>query len=99
MPVEQEERLKPVLYDEEPSEEVLEWARKHINEDPDMKDQAISELRDMIFGENQFLIYLHCKKNFILKDKTHSPSDHFVLTFSRLLNLVFICGLNYWLLY
>lgn len=51
MPLAQEERLKPILYDEEPSDELLEWARKHINEDPDSKDQLISELRDMIYGE------------------------------------------------
>lgn len=52
MPLAQEERLKPVLYDEEPSDELLEWARNHINEDPDSKDQLISELRDMIYGKN-----------------------------------------------
>lgn len=51
MSSEQEERLKPVLYDDEPSEELLEWARKHINEDPDTKDQLISELRDMVYGK------------------------------------------------
>lgn len=54
MSTEHEERLKPVLFDDEPSEELLEWARKHINEDPDMKDQAISELRDMIYGKTSF---------------------------------------------
>lgn len=44
------ERLKPKLYDEEPSEELLEWAKIHINEDPDKKDELISELKDMVYG-------------------------------------------------
>lgn len=51
MPFEKEERLKPILYDEEPSDELLQWARKHINEDPDTKDEFISELKDMVYGE------------------------------------------------
>lgn len=54
MSVDHEERLKPILYDEEPSEELLEWARIHINENPDTKDQLVSELRDMIFGKKNF---------------------------------------------
>lgn len=34
-----------------PSEELLEFARKEINEDPETRCQVISDLRDMIYGE------------------------------------------------
>lgn len=39
-----------VIHDEEPSEELLEWAKENINEDPNKKDLWISELRDLIYG-------------------------------------------------
>lgn len=51
MSIETEERLKPVLYDAEPSEELLEWARIHINEDPDTKYQLIEDLKDLVYGK------------------------------------------------
>lgn len=34
-----------------PPPEVLEYARKEVNENPETRCQKVSELRDMIYGE------------------------------------------------
>lgn len=34
-----------------PPQELLEYARKEVNEDPETRCQVISEFRDMIYGE------------------------------------------------
>lgn len=34
----------------EPSQELVEWAKKEIKEDPEKKLQILNELRDMIYG-------------------------------------------------
>lgn len=36
----------------EPSQELLNWAKENINEDPETRCQKIQDLRDMIFGMN-----------------------------------------------
>jgi hypothetical protein len=44
----------------EASEELLEWAKENIREDPNTKCQMISDLRDMIYCKLSSLI-LHKK--------------------------------------
>lgn len=41
----------------EPPPELLEFARLHCGEDPDMRLQAIADLRDMIYGKTLFRGY------------------------------------------
>lgn len=48
-----EEINKAVLDLSEPSDELLEWAKENINEDPDTKDLLISELKDMIYEKGE----------------------------------------------
>ncbi|CAG9864376.1 unnamed protein product [Phyllotreta striolata] len=38
---------------EGPSKELLEWARNHINENPDVKDLLLSELKDRIYEKGE----------------------------------------------
>ncbi|KAL1500923.1 hypothetical protein ABEB36_006342 [Hypothenemus hampei] len=47
--------LKPQVNLNEPDrdDEIVKWAQRHINEDPDMKFQLIQELRDMIFERGE----------------------------------------------
>jgi hypothetical protein len=44
-----DEEMKFVLELEEPSQELLDWAKDNIGENSDTKSQMISELRDMIY--------------------------------------------------
>jgi hypothetical protein len=44
-----DEEMKFVLALEEPSQELLDWAKENIGENSDTKSQMISELRDMIY--------------------------------------------------
>ncbi|EFA03951.1 clavesin-2 [Tribolium castaneum] len=37
----------------EPSQDLLDWAKEHINEDPDTKCQLIDELREMIYSRGE----------------------------------------------
>ncbi|CAH1953939.1 unnamed protein product [Acanthoscelides obtectus] len=49
----EESRLKCSVDTEEPSDDLLEWARENIGEDPDTKELRICELRDMIFERGE----------------------------------------------
>jgi hypothetical protein len=44
-----DEDMKFVLEVEEPSQELLNWAKDNIGENSDTKSQIISDLRDMIY--------------------------------------------------
>ncbi|CAH1117993.1 unnamed protein product [Phaedon cochleariae] len=68
MPVE-EKRMKAELNIDEPSEELLEWAKENINENPDKTDLLISDLRDMIFEKGECI--------------PHRTDDKFLLRFLR----------------
>lgn len=35
----------------EPPQELLDWAREHLNENPETRDQVLQDFRDMIFGK------------------------------------------------
>lgn len=35
----------------EPPQELLDWARKNLNEDPETRCQVLQELRDIIYGK------------------------------------------------
>ncbi|XP_044266849.1 alpha-tocopherol transfer protein-like [Tribolium madens] len=37
----------------EPSQDLLDWAKEHINEDPDTKCQLIEEFREMIYSKGE----------------------------------------------
>ncbi|CAH1105709.1 unnamed protein product [Psylliodes chrysocephalus] len=50
---EKQNRIKAKVNIEEPSEELLEWAKNNINEDPDTRDLLISELKDMIYERGE----------------------------------------------
>lgn len=34
----------------EPPQELLEWAKENLNEDPETRCQVLEEFRDMIYG-------------------------------------------------
>jgi hypothetical protein len=53
----------------EASEELLEWAKENIREDPNTKCQMISDLRDMIYSRGE------CTP--------HRTDDKFLLRFLR----------------
>lgn len=36
---------------EEPPQELVDWAKEHLNEDPATRCQVLQELRDMIYGK------------------------------------------------
>lgn len=40
----------------EPSQELLDWAKENINEDPDTKCQVIDELKELIYCKLPLLI-------------------------------------------
>ncbi|CAH1367984.1 unnamed protein product [Tenebrio molitor] len=48
-----DEEMKFVLELEEPSQELLDWAKDNIGENSDTKSQMISELRDMIYSRGE----------------------------------------------
>lgn len=35
----------------EPPQELVHWAKEHLNEDPETRCQVLQELRDMIYGK------------------------------------------------
>nr|CAH7741004.1 unnamed protein product [Callosobruchus chinensis] len=49
----EESRLKASVDTEEPTKELLEWAKENIGEDPDTRELRICELRDMIFERGE----------------------------------------------
>ncbi|XP_028127989.1 alpha-tocopherol transfer protein isoform X1 [Diabrotica virgifera virgifera] len=78
-PQKKETTFKGTFDLEEPSQELLQWAKENINEDPDTRDLLISELKDMIYerGEctptrtdDEFLLRFLRARHFILK-KAH----------------------------
>ncbi|XP_018569338.1 clavesin-2 isoform X2 [Anoplophora glabripennis] len=65
----EKDRLKATLDLEEPTEDLMEWAKDNINEDPDKSDQIVSDFRDMIFAKGE------CTP--------HRTDDAFLLQFLR----------------
>ncbi|KAJ8975597.1 hypothetical protein NQ317_004438 [Molorchus minor] len=49
MSIQEDGPLEPSIDLGEPTEDLIEWAKEHINEDPDKRDQVISDFRDLIF--------------------------------------------------
>lgn len=43
-----------------PPPELVEYAKREINEDPETRCQVISELRDMIYGEWSNAVVVNC---------------------------------------
>lgn len=43
----------------EPPQELLDWAREHLNENPETRDQVLQDFRDMIFGKKYIFFTLN----------------------------------------
>lgn len=52
IPGEEQEQVLAQLDLGEPPEELLEWAKENINENPETKCQVLEEFRNIIYGEN-----------------------------------------------
>lgn len=44
-----------------PPPEVMEYAKREVNEDPETRCQVISELRDMIYGKWEKIVFFSLK--------------------------------------
>ncbi|CAH1105866.1 unnamed protein product [Psylliodes chrysocephalus] len=53
----------------EPPQELLDWAREHLNENPETRDQVLQDFRDMIFERGECI--------------PHRTDDAFLLRFLR----------------
>ncbi|KAJ8933604.1 hypothetical protein NQ318_002767 [Aromia moschata] len=66
MSASEEMPIKATMELEEPSGELIEWAKDNINEDPDKREQIISEFRDLIYGLAFINNNTYCKISLIL---------------------------------
>ncbi|KAJ8960656.1 hypothetical protein NQ314_006048 [Rhamnusium bicolor] len=71
--------MKAFINMEEPPLEIVQWAKENINEDPDNRDQVVSDFKDLIFAsgectphrtDDDFLLRFLRARHFILK-KAH----------------------------
>lgn len=61
-----------------PPPEVVEYAKREVNEDPETRCQIVSELRDMIYGEWNMKLN---KKSFLLRTVFYFDFEFVTLCF------------------